>query len=216
MRLPTRSLELLGGVLLPLIALAFVAGDRVGVLDRLLGLNEVEAVASRFETSYAHVDRQVGPDEPAWQPLLALINRYTTADLPKGRQPTMLARAVAVASDRLPNSDAEWTAPTTPIMLVYGEASARAVPAQDVLIVGTIGDLRSWPEQRRTDLRFLFQDIFVSVVSLIVAVVVWLRAAADPPASQSPSAPQGPPPSPSLQRASTGHSPVDAAELIIR
>lgn len=111
-----------------------------------MGLNEVERIATRFETSYAkHVDRWVDPGEPGWQPLLGLIRRYSAASIPKDREPRGLARSPAIISGKLDLGDgqiAEWTSPNTPILLVFKDHEARILK-DDVLPVGTIGDLRA-------------------------------------------------------------------------
>lgn len=75
-----RFLEFLLVFLLPALILGFIVTEHMGVWDSWLGLNEVERIATRFETSYAKdVDRWVDPGEPGWQPLLKLIRRYSAA-----------------------------------------------------------------------------------------------------------------------------------------
>lgn len=173
-----RALELLAAVGLPLLGLGFVAGDRGGLWDRILGLHHVEAVAARLETSYAHgVDRKIGPDEEAWRPLVALIRKYSPAKLPPDREPTFMARGVAVISGRLQSADdvvAEWTAPSTPLYFYFGAPSeAGPFPAEDVLQVGTLGDLRSWMQRRRDGLRFVFQDFFLAAAGVALGFLLW-------------------------------------------
>src|SRR4029453_14760360 len=114
-------LKLIIGVFLPLVTIVFVVSEHVGLWDRYLGLNHVIEAAGRLETSYAEgVDRILRPGEPAWAPLIKLIHRYSSAQLPADRQPKLLARFVAVASAKIdagPGKIAEWTAPSTPITL---------------------------------------------------------------------------------------------------
>ena len=70
-----RHAELWRIVLLPTIALSLSSAEHFGLIDSFLGLHDVEAVAERFENSYdATVDRQVGPDEVAFKPLLRLMS----------------------------------------------------------------------------------------------------------------------------------------------
>ena len=60
-----RFLEFLLVFLLPALILGFIVTEHMGVWDSWLGLNEVERIATRFETSYAKdVDRWVDPGEP--------------------------------------------------------------------------------------------------------------------------------------------------------
>jgi hypothetical protein len=170
-------LQLLSAVAIPVFYLIFVTADHTGLLDKFLGLDLVEDVSERFEISYAEdASRPVRPDEPAWRPLLSLIERYTTVDLPQDKEPKVFARQVAVISAKtdLPGGGyAEWTAPTTPVLLIYREWPGQTVPREDVRIVGTIGDIRLWVEQRRAELRFLFQDIFLGLLAVTLASVIW-------------------------------------------
>lgn len=95
-----RFLEFLLVFLLPALILGFIVTEHMGVWDSWLGLNEVERIATRFETSYAKdVDRWVDPGEPGWQPLLGLIRRYSAASIPKDREPRGLARSPAITQE---------------------------------------------------------------------------------------------------------------------
>lgn len=170
------GLKLAAGVVLPAAIFIFIVADRIGVLDRVAGLDHVLEVASRLETSYAEVDRQVGPDEAAWKPLLSLIKEYSIATLPEDMKPRMLARSVAVSSARLDlgsGNFAEWTAPSTPVILIYSEWPGQTVQPDNYRVVGTIADLRIWVDRRRSDRRFMFQDIFLSLLTLVLAGIVW-------------------------------------------
>ena len=98
-------------VLFPVLMLSFVATKRWGRWDRWLGLDHVERVAARFDISYAEVDRQVGPDEPAWPVVLDLISRYSGVELPEDREPRLLARGVAALSGKVKiPGDRSWGA----------------------------------------------------------------------------------------------------------
>jgi hypothetical protein len=169
---------LAAAVVLPVIGIGFVLGDRVGLWDRALGLDHVEAVADRFETSYAKgVDRRVGMDEVAWDPLMALVRRYSRVKFPRDRKPSFIARGVAVLSGKLESADgiaAEWTAPSTPLYLAFElPVGQESHGAADVLQIGTIGDLRSWVQQRREDLRFVFQDLFLALAGTSLGFLLW-------------------------------------------
>jgi hypothetical protein len=153
-----------------------VVSNRFGVWDRWYGLHHLEKVAANFETSYAHnVTRRVLPGDPAWKPLLRLINKYSTADLPKDREPKALVRSKAVLSNAIEAKNevvAEWTAPTTPIILLYKESLS--IEPQDYRHVGSIGDLRTWVTRSKDDFRFLVQDVSLALFSLVFASTLWV------------------------------------------
>jgi hypothetical protein len=172
-----RLLKLLAAVILPLITIAFVITEHVGWWDRFFGLTDVLEVARRFETSYAEgVKRTVRPGDPGWTPVLDLIRRYSPAELPPGREPHVLARSVAVASAKTetgPGKIAEWTAPSTPILLIYADWPGNTVPPSDYRIVGTIGDLRTWVTKRQADIHFFARDVLISCFSIVIGFIVW-------------------------------------------
>ena len=174
-----RALELVAGVVIPLLVLGFVVADRFGLSDWIFGHDSVLNVAARFETSYAKdVDRQVGSDEPAWFPLLDLIRRYSPADLPHDLEPTVFARFQAVSSGMLemPEGEvAEWTSPATPIVLIYEVWPGQKVAKDQYRVVGSIGDLRTWVARSRADFRFLIQDIAFALLSILVGILIWRR-----------------------------------------
>jgi hypothetical protein len=173
-----RRLRLASAVLVPGVVLLFTVSERAGLWDWWYGHDFVIEVAERFETSHAEdVDRQVGPDERAWIPTLRLIRRYSAAELPSERAPKILARGAALASGKQPIGPGrivEWTAPATPILLVYTERSGRQVEAEDVLVVGSIGDLRGWVDRSRNDIRFNGHDGFLGLIALLLSIVLWV------------------------------------------
>ena len=172
-----RLLKLLLAVILPLITIIFVVSEHVGLWDRFFGLTDVLEVARKFETSYAEgVKRTVRPGDPAWVPVLDLIRRYSPAELPAGREPRVFARSVAVSSAKMEAGSgqiAEWTAPSTPILLIYIDWPGNTVPPSDYRIVGTIGDLRTWVAKRQADFHFLARDVLISFTSIVVGFIVW-------------------------------------------
>ena len=173
-----RFLQLSSAVLVPVLGLGFIASEKMGFWDRWLGLNEVERIAARFETSYANgVDRWVDPGEPGWQPLLELIRRYSGASIPKDREPRGIARYQAILSGKVELGNgqvAEWTSPSTPILLVFKDHSAPLIWNEDILLVGTIGDLRAWCDRRRADLKFLMNDVLFGLTAIVLGCVLWL------------------------------------------
>ena len=135
-------LRLFASVVLPLLTIVFLVIDWSGGWDRFFGLNHVEAIAARLETSYAkNIDRQIGPDEEGWKPLLRLIEKYSNVQLPKDLEPKVLARSVAIQSAQMELGErkiVEWTAPATPIILLYETWPGNKVTPEKYRVVGTI------------------------------------------------------------------------------
>lgn len=167
---------LIAAVGVPVLLLGSIITERVGIWDYFLGLNEVEKVASRFETSYAEgVDRQIGPDEPAWKPILNLIDRYSGAKFPTDRKPRCFVRHQAIWSNKIDLGNgriAEWTAPSTPIAIIFVEPLT-PMKNEDVLIVGSIGDIRRWVDMRRADLRFVINDVMLGFTAVLFGFLLW-------------------------------------------
>lgn len=174
-----RRLEFVTAVMLPLCVLSFVVSQRLGFWDWWFGLNHVERAVASFEKSYSpDASQWVKPGDPAWEPLMRLVNKYSIADLPKQRQPKMFARFTAVASSKLDIGQgqiAEWTAPTTPIALLYREWPGQTVPVEEYRVIGSISDLRTWISQSRDDFRFMVQDVFLSALSILLPLTIWLK-----------------------------------------
>src|SRR5216683_4674764 len=187
-------LKFAAAVFLPLVTIVFVVSEHVGWWDRYLGLTDVLEAAARLETSYAEgVRRIVIPGDPAWVPVLDLIRRYSSVKLPPGREPRALARFVAVASAKIDTglgNIAEWTAPSTPIALLYQDWPGNTIPPSDYRIVGTIGDLRAWVDKRRADVHFLGRDILLSVTSVVIGLVIWLVEHSPPSSTKDPRGPK--------------------------
>ena len=173
--------QIVSAFVLPLLAFGFVIFERCGLFDWYFGHDAVLEVESRLETSYAAgVDRQVGPDEKAWKPLLRLIQKYSTATLREDKEPKVFARYVAVASGKIDNNSkvvAEWTAPSTPIVLDYRSVPGHGQTASldEFQIVGSIGDIRLWVDRSRADLRFWVQDISLAFFSRALGLLIWTR-----------------------------------------
>ena len=60
-------------------------------------------------------------DDKEWSPLMPMITKYSNADLPRDKKPRVFARFKAVLSAKDDATGAEWTAPSTPIVLIYKE-----------------------------------------------------------------------------------------------
>jgi len=105
----------LASLSLPILYFIFIVADRAGVWSRLRGLDLVENVATRFEKSYApDASRPVNVGDSEWEPLMRIIDQYSTAKLPADRKPQSVARYQACASCKVEGSNgqiiAEWTA----------------------------------------------------------------------------------------------------------
>jgi len=169
----TRFLLRIASLVLPILYLIFLLADRAGVWSRLRGLDLVENVATRFEKSYgpdASAPVKVGDQE--WEPLINLIYKYSRADFPKDKNPEVVARFQAVLSGKQETPEgqliAEWTAPSTPFVVIYRKWPGQSIPREDYRIAGTIGDLRSWVARSKDDARFLAKDVFLVLFSFVV------------------------------------------------
>lgn len=117
----------------PLLYLGLLIADRQGVWSCWRGLDRVEAVAARFEQSYApDASHPVSAGDPEWEPLISMIYQYSNANFPKDKQPQVVARSQATAAGQLRADDgtliAEWTAPSTPIVLLYRKWPGQQIP----------------------------------------------------------------------------------------
>jgi hypothetical protein len=163
-------------LLLPLLYLAFLVADRYGVWDHLSGLDLVEHVAARFESSYGpDAARRVKVGDREWDPLIALIYKYSHANLPKDRAPKIVARWKSVASAVMTEEGgavlAQWTAPTTPFAVVFNPKPQ--MQKDDLMAVGTLADLRDWIQRAKDDRRFWVQDVFLAVFGTLLGFVVF-------------------------------------------
>lgn len=143
-------------------------------------MDRVERVAERFEKSYPpDASVHVEPGDPEWEPLLKLIYKYSHASFPKEKQPKTIARKQASLSVKEEGLEgqliAEWTSPSTPFALVYRSWPEQPIPKEDIVFVGTIGDLRAWITRSKDDLRFLFKDVFLVFFSFAVGITLLLQ-----------------------------------------
>ena len=104
---------------------------------------------------------------------MRVIAKYSHAQLLAGREPRVFVRFVAVASAQNEAAHSEWTAPTTPVVLLYKDWPGH-VPPEDVVLVGTIGDLHTWIQRDESDFDFLIRTILFGALSACVAVFLAL------------------------------------------
>jgi hypothetical protein len=165
-------------VILPLLYLGFILAERAGVWDRLSGLDLVEEATARFELSYAsNASEPVRVGDKEWEPLLKLVYRYSHAQFPVEKQPRVIARFKASLSTRTPTDgpvESEWTAPSTPLALLYRDWPGNEVTREDYRIIGTIGDLREWISKAKDYRRFLVQDVFLGTFTPLLGFAVFL------------------------------------------
>ena len=144
------------GVAVSLVSVGFATLSYVGFWSYVRGDDLLEALASRLDTSYAqNVSRQVRPGDPEWRPLIRVITRYTTAHLRADKLPVVFARGRAILSAP-PYEGSEWTAPTTPIFLLYHELPFPSYrnEQREIVRVGTLSDLHRWIRKDKDDFNF--------------------------------------------------------------
>ena len=95
------------------------------------------------------------------------------------------ARAQAITAAQTPVG--EWTAPTTPVVLLYRKwpdpGSGEFKFGQDAFVVGTIGDLHDWVRRDRADFDFLWRTIIFGLLSARAGIAI-ARADTTRPASR--------------------------------
>jgi hypothetical protein len=165
------------GVVFSAVSMLFAISVYLGVWSEWRGDNLVAAVAARFDKSYSEdASRPVRPGDKEWSPLIRIIKKYSRANLPTDKEPRVFARAVAVASVKVEASGFEWTAPTTPIYLIYRDwpGGGAPIPPSDFRIVGTIEDLHTWIRNDTADFDYLVRTIIFGILSLCVGVFLAL------------------------------------------
>ena len=165
--------------MLAVLSVAFAIVSYTTRWDWLLHDDMVEKVASRFDLSYSNdAALPVQRGDPEWAPLLRLIEKYSPGNggLPKDRPPMTFARAPAITSAQTPFG--EWTAPSTPVLLLYRKwpdpGSGEFKWGQDAFVVGTIGDVHDWVRRDRADFDFLWRTIIFGLLSACVGIALAL------------------------------------------
>ena len=71
---------------------------------------------------------------------------------------------------------AEWTAPSTPLLLLYKDWPGNDIPPEDYRVIGTIGDLRDWISKAKDHRRFVVQDVFLGTFTPLLGLFVfWIE-----------------------------------------
>jgi hypothetical protein len=143
------------------------------------GWDSAEKVADRFNHSYTpDASAPVYPDSPERDPTIKLIEKYSRQKLRADRQPGTIARMQASLSTQDAYSGTEWTAPSTPIVVIYQRwptNTGAPIPKEGAAIVGTIGDLQNWIAQSKSDFHFLVNDVFLALISVGLCVWLWIK-----------------------------------------
>lgn len=174
-------------LLLPILYLMFIIPDRLGFWDWITGLELVENVSDRFQSSYRdYASRPVLAGDKEWKPLLRLLRTYSTAKFRTDQEPGVFARAQATLATRTPATgpiEFEWTAPSTAIYLLYcncGPASGVPIRQEDIVVVGTIGDLTNWISEAKDRRRFFVQDVFLGIFGPLLGILIlWIDKRAE-------------------------------------
>lgn len=171
-----RVLEIIAVVVSALSFIVIVA-LHFGLADRVLNLGPANTLANRFDISYgSNGPYMVHPGDPAFTPTLWLIERYSK-NRPDPQKVRTIARWVAIAAFKpakpLPGDvDAEWTVPTTPIVVAYGYPDIRPVDKHDAVFVGDIQDLHDWIQRARDDFHFWTTDVIIALLALSVGTAM--------------------------------------------
>jgi hypothetical protein len=161
------------GVAVSIVSVVFALLTYFGFWNYFRSDTLLEALAARLDLSYAEVNRVVRPEEPEWRPLLRVIASYTHVDLPRDKEPVVFARGTAIASAKA--DFGEWTAPTTPIVLIYKQWPGQGdLKPKDYRIVGTIQDLHEWVRKDETDFDFVCRPIILGILSACVGTFLAL------------------------------------------
>jgi hypothetical protein len=160
------------GVAASIGSVLFAVLTYLGVWNEWRGDNLLAEVSAHFDSSYSQdAGLPVRPGDKAWPVVMRVITKYSHAQLFAGREPQVFARFVATASAQNEASHSEWSAPTTPVALLYKEWPGHGfVPPEDVVFVGTIGDLHTWMQRDESDFDFLIRTILFGAVSACVGV----------------------------------------------
>ena len=168
------------GVVISILSVSFAVMTLFGGWNYLRGDDLVSEVAARFDNSYSSdASIPVRPADKEWSPLIRIVTKYTHAELPHDRSPHVFARFSAVSSAKTEiagNILAEWTAPTTPIALIYKDWPGQDVPKEDYRIVGTIQDLHEWIRRDEADFDFIWRTIIFGILSACVGTYLGLRS----------------------------------------
>ena len=175
------------GVVVSAVAVVFAVLSYCGFWSYIRGNDMLNALADRLDTSYAaDVSRQVRPVDPEWRPLIRIIKRYTRADLLKDKSPVVFARSQAITSAT--TNAGEWTAPATPVMLIYRKWPAPGtgdfIKGKDFVTVGTLGDIRDWIKRDESDFDFFWRTLIFGSLSLCIGFFLALPNSATPMAAR--------------------------------
>jgi hypothetical protein len=167
-----------GALGLSILTFALVVAERLGALDWCLDLKPMQEVAENLSSSYAPVQRIFTPADSQWRPIIRLVQKYTSVPLPEKERPKAIARMPAVLSgkENLPQGGvAEWTAPSTPVVLVYGPGKVLTTGVDHIVVVGDIGNLSTWIAEYRDYWTFVLNDVLLGLLSVVTGLLAFLE-----------------------------------------
>jgi hypothetical protein len=175
---PRRWLEILAAIV-TIMSVCSVVALHFGAADYFLDLAPAIEVAQHYDKSYSVEDGpyMLHPDSSSWPIMMRLIGWYSIARIDEARAQT-IGRAPAIAAGEIPvgSATAEWTAPGTPILVLYGRVdNGSTVGPNDAVVVGSIQDLHDWIQRARDDFRFWVTDVAIGSVSAVLAVLLLWR-----------------------------------------
>jgi len=172
-----RVISFVATVIPPLAVLFFIVAEHAGWIDHWRGIDLVQQVADRFNLSYAlGASRPVYPTDPEWNSTITLIRKHAKTKLRADKLPQTIARMRATLSTDEAFAETEWTAPSTPIVVLYRQwpnPGNWPFTQDEFSVVGTIGDLQNWIDQSKADFHFLVDDVLLGVMTVLLSVWAW-------------------------------------------
>ena len=162
---------------IPGILLGFIVLQKSPLYDRLLGLSHVDfALRERFLTHYGEpgqniLGRYTQADE--FEAVWSLIKSYSPVTL-RPQEPYWISR-IGVENGSyvtLPRRGRVVLIPdSVPVIALYCTNLPAGCSGAEVIVVGTIGDLRRWARERRYYVRLLV-DVVVILLSITIGLVL--------------------------------------------
>jgi hypothetical protein len=82
----------------------------------------------------------------------------------------------SLGRENLPNGAvAEWTAPSTPVVLVYGPGKVLTTGVDHIVVVGDIGNLSTWIAEYRDYWTFVLNDVLLGLLSVVTGLLAFLE-----------------------------------------
>ncbi|HEX4103942.1 MAG TPA: hypothetical protein VHZ04_00485 [Candidatus Paceibacterota bacterium] len=174
-KIPLERLLNYATIVVAALSLIFVITNHFHLWDKWRGVTLLEEASQSFNLSYApNASAPIYPNNPEWTPLINLIKRYSNVKLLPNKDPKVIARFQAISSGQVedgPGQYAEWTAPGTPLAILYVAWPGNSAGPGDYQVIGTIGDLQNWIIQDQNDFSFLINDIILGTLSFLIGLL---------------------------------------------